>query len=179
VKNPRRARGYSRPALFTVIVATDKPVAFPRRLIISRRKRKGLSRARAQPLPLRHYPPAPCIQPRTYVARLHARTFTDTRDALLLDYIFNPPSLCRRHRRPPSLPPRQPCPPSPFGRPSSRPCASRPPPDLPQPTRAPTSSYVGTTPRRILYFRIPNGITMQEISFVIYARYKRAHFRLG
>jgi len=103
VKNPRRARGYSRPALFTVIVATDKPVAFPRRLIISRRKRKGLSRARTQPLPLRHYPPAPCIRPRTYVARLHARTFTDTRDALLLDYIFNPPSLCRRHRRPPSL----------------------------------------------------------------------------
>jgi len=44
VKNPRRARGYSRAALFTVIVATDKPVAFPRRLIISRRKRKGLSR---------------------------------------------------------------------------------------------------------------------------------------
>lgn len=31
-------------ALFTIIVVTDKLVAFPRRLIISRRKRKGLLR---------------------------------------------------------------------------------------------------------------------------------------
>lgn len=41
--------------IFTIIVVTDKPVAFPRRLIISRRKRKGLSRAPAQPLLVRHY----------------------------------------------------------------------------------------------------------------------------
>lgn len=52
--------------------------------------------------------------------------------------------------------------------------SSRPPSNPPCPT-----SYVATTPRRILHFRIPNGITMQEISFVIYARYKRVHFRLG
>lgn len=38
---------------------------------------------------------------------------------------------------------------------------------LPAARRDPAS---GAAPRRILYFRIPDGITMQEISFVIYAR---------
>lgn len=61
-----------------------------------------------------------------------------------------------------------------------RPLYRRRPPALSSPSPpTPVSDVVRTTPRRILHFRIPNGITMQEISFVIYARYKRVHFRLG
>lgn len=84
-KSARRGRSpygctytYSRAALFTVIVATDKPVAFPRRLIISRRKRKGLSPGRnpylyATILPGRVYI---CIYtPRTYVRSTSPRTY--------------------------------------------------------------------------------------------------------
>lgn len=59
----RVTKEYSRAALFTIIVAMDKPVAFPRRLIISRRKRKGLLRPGAtltstplSPSPGRIYP---------------------------------------------------------------------------------------------------------------------------
>lgn len=63
-------REYSRAALFTIIVATDKPVAFPRRLIISRRKRKGLLRpgATLTSTPLSPSPAVytPCTSPRTY-----------------------------------------------------------------------------------------------------------------
>lgn len=90
--------------------------------------------------------------------QLYVRTCTGTRDALLLDYIFNPPS-------PPPAPPP--------------PTLSLAAPLPPRPSSPCPTSYVATTPRRILHFRIPNGITMQEISFVIYARYKRVHFRLG
>lgn len=137
-------------ALFTIIVVTDKPVAFPRRLIISRRKRKGLLRpgATLTSTPLFPHIPA-CVS--TYVL---SRT-PETR-YYWITFLIRPLSAASAATH--SL--------------------SNSPPSSPTPL-CPTSSQVGTTLRRILYFRIPNGITMQEISFVIYARYKRAHFRLG
>lgn len=140
-------------------------------------------------------------------------TPTDIRDALLLDYIFNPASLSTPGDRekakarkaservedrklPPAPPPATsfsaaPPPPAPavsacvpaafsllLAHPP--PPEQRPPPFLflsssrrfllCRPLGEPGDPASGAAPRRILYFRIPDGITMQEISFVIYAR---------